>query len=46
LRLVRDVGFEPVVIGPLAMGKHLVPGTPLSGVQSPERLRQVAATLK
>jgi len=45
-RLVRDVGFEPVVIGPLAMGKHLVPGTPLSGVQSPERLRQVAATLK
>jgi 8-hydroxy-5-deazaflavin:NADPH oxidoreductase len=45
-RLVRDVGFEPVVIGPLAMGRHLVPGTQLSGVQSPERLRQVAATLK
>jgi 8-hydroxy-5-deazaflavin:NADPH oxidoreductase len=45
-RLVRDVGFEPVVIGPLAMGRHLVPGTPLSGVQSPAQLRQAAATLK
>jgi predicted dinucleotide-binding enzyme len=45
-RLVRDVGFEPVVIGPLAMGKHLVPGTPLSGVQSPAQLRQAAASLK
>lgn len=45
-RLVSEVGFEPVVIGPLAMGKHLVPGTPLSGVQPPERLRQVAATLR
>jgi predicted dinucleotide-binding enzyme len=43
---VRDVGFEPVVIGPLAMGKHLVPGTPLSGVQSPAQLRQAAASLK
>ena len=45
-RLVREVGFEPVVIGDLAMGRYLVPGTPLSGVQSPEKLRQTAATLK
>ena len=46
-RLIRDVGFEPVLVGPLAtMGKHLVPGTPLSGVQSPEKLRQAAASLK
>src|SRR5262245_41065996 len=44
-RLVRDVGFEPVVIGPLMMGKHLIPGTPLAGVQTPEQLRQKAATL-
>lgn len=44
-RLVRDVGFEPVVIGNLAMGRHLVPGTPLAGVQTPEKLRQIAATL-
>ncbi|HLE35779.1 MAG TPA: NADPH-dependent F420 reductase [Candidatus Acidoferrales bacterium] len=44
-RLVRDVGFEPVVIGNLAMGRHLIPGTPLAGVHTPERLRQLAATL-
>ena len=45
-RLVREIGYEPVVVGPLAMGKHLIPGTPLSGEQSPEKLRQAAATLK
>jgi predicted dinucleotide-binding enzyme len=45
-RLVRDIGFEPVVVGPLAMGRHLVPGTPLSGEQTPEKLRQAAAALK
>mgnify|MGYP001620157915 CR=1 FL=1 len=45
-RLVREVGFEPVVIGPLAMGKHLVPGTPLAGEQTPAQLRQALATLK
>jgi predicted dinucleotide-binding enzyme len=44
-RLVREVGFEPVVVGGLAMGKHLIPGTPLAGVQAPEKLRQTAATL-
>ncbi len=44
-RLVREVGFEPVVVGPLAMGKHLIPGTPLAGVQTPEKIRQIAATL-
>ncbi|MFM9884671.1 MAG: NADPH-dependent F420 reductase [Burkholderiales bacterium] len=45
-RLVRDVGFEPVLVGGLAMGKHLIPGTPLAGEHAPEKLRQVAATLK
>ena len=44
-RLVREVGFEPVVVGGLAMGKHLIPGTPLAGVQAPDKLRQTAATL-
>ena len=44
-RLVRDVGFEPVVVGTLAKGKHLIPGTPLSGEHPPERIRQIAATL-
>jgi hypothetical protein len=45
-RLVRDAGFEPVVVGPLAMGRHLIPGTPLAGVQTPEELRKAAASLK
>ncbi len=45
-RLVREVGFEPVVIGPLAMGKYLMPGTPLAGEHTPEQIRQIVATLK
>lgn len=43
--LVRDVGYEPVVIGPLAKGKYLVPGTPLAGERPPEEIRKIAATL-
>lgn len=46
-RLIRDVGYEPVLVGSLAtMGKHLIPGTPLAGERSPEEVRKVAATLK
>ncbi len=45
-RLIRDVGFEPVPIGPLAMGRHLIPGTPLAGERSPEQIRQILTTLK
>jgi len=44
-RLGRDIGFEPVVIGTLAKGKHLIPGTPLAGEHSPAQIRQIAATL-
>jgi predicted dinucleotide-binding enzyme len=44
-RLIREVGFEPVLIGGLAKGKYLVPGTPLAGEHSPAELRQIAATL-
>lgn len=43
--LVREIGFEPVVIGPLEMGKHLLPRMPLGGVRTPEELRKIAATL-
>jgi predicted dinucleotide-binding enzyme len=43
--LVREIGFEPVVIGPLAMGKYLIPGTPLAGEHTPEQIRQIVATL-
>jgi len=45
-RLVRDVGLEPVVVGPLAMGKYLIPGTPLGGEHTPEQIKQIVATLK
>ena len=45
-RLIRDVGYEPVIVGGLAMGRHLIPGTPLSGEHSPEEVRRIAAGLK
>ncbi|MGE0314136.1 MAG: NADPH-dependent F420 reductase [Lautropia sp.] len=45
-RLVRDIGFEPVPIGGLAMGRHLMPGTALAGERTPDELRRIAATLR
>jgi len=45
-RLVRDVGYEPVLVGGLAMGKYLMPGTPLAGEHTPEEIRKIAATLE
>ena len=45
-RLIKEIGFEPVVVGGLAMGKYLVPGTPLGGVHTPAEIKQIAATLK
>jgi predicted dinucleotide-binding enzyme len=46
-RLVREIGYEPVLIGSLAvMGKHLIPGTALAGERPPEEIRKIAATLK
>ena len=44
-RLIRDIGYEPVLIGGLAMGKHLMPGTPLAGERTPQEIRQIAARL-
>jgi 8-hydroxy-5-deazaflavin:NADPH oxidoreductase len=44
-RLIREIGYEPVLIGGLNMGKHLMPGTPLAGERSPEEIRKIAATL-
>ena len=45
-RLIRDMGYEPVLIGGLAMGKYLMPGTALAGERSAEEIRRIAATLK
>jgi 8-hydroxy-5-deazaflavin:NADPH oxidoreductase len=44
-RLIREIGYEPVLIGGLDKGKYLMPGTPLSGEHSPEEIRKIAATL-
>lgn len=45
-RLVRDAGFEPVLVGTLAgMGNYLMPGTPLAGERSAEDIRKIAASL-
>ena len=44
--LIRGIGFEPVLVGGLGMGKHLVPGTPLAGERSPAEIRRIAATLR
>jgi hypothetical protein len=44
--LARETGYEPVIVGGLAMGKYLIPGTPLAGEHTPDELRQIAAGLK
>jgi predicted dinucleotide-binding enzyme len=43
--LIKETGFEPVLVGGLAKGKYLVPGTPLAGEHTPAELRQIAASL-
>ncbi len=45
-RLVREIGYEPVLVGGLAMGKYLMPGTPLAGERTADEIRKIAATLK
>jgi predicted dinucleotide-binding enzyme len=45
-RLIREIGFEPVLVGGLAMGKYLMPGTPLAGEHTPEEIRKISATLQ
>jgi predicted dinucleotide-binding enzyme len=44
-RLIREIGYEPVLVGGLDKGKYLMPGTPLSGEHSPDEIRKIAATL-
>lgn len=44
--LIRDIGYEPVLIGGLESGRHLMPGTPLAGERAPEEVRRIAATLE
>jgi predicted dinucleotide-binding enzyme len=44
--LIRDIGYEPVLIGGLAMGRHLQPREPLAGERSADGILRIAATLK
>jgi 8-hydroxy-5-deazaflavin:NADPH oxidoreductase len=43
--LIREIGFDPVLIGALAMGKYLVPGTPLGGEHTAAEIRQIVTNL-
>ena len=45
-RLIREIGYEPVLVGGLDKGRYLMPGTPLAGEHSPEEIRKIAATLQ
>jgi predicted dinucleotide-binding enzyme len=44
-RLIREIGYEPVLVGGLEMGRYLMPGTPLAGERSAEEIRKVLETL-
>ena len=43
--LFREIGFNPVVIGGLAIGKYLVPGMPLGGEHTAAEIRQIVTNL-
>lgn len=44
--LARDIGFDPVVIGPLNLGKYLYrPSTYFNGSQSADEIRAIAKTI-
>ncbi len=45
-RLIREIGYEPVLIGGLEMGKYLRPRTALGGERSAEEIRQIAADIQ
>jgi len=45
-RLIREIGYEPVLVGGLTMGRYLMPGTPLAGEHTPEEVRRIAASLQ
>jgi len=45
-RLIRDVGYEPVLIGGLEKGKYLMPGQPFAGERSADEIKKIAAGLK
>ena len=45
-RLIREIGYEPVLIGGLEMGKYLRPRTALGGERSAEEIRQIVTDIR
>ena len=45
-RLIRDIGYEPVLTGGLENGKYLMPGQPFAGERSADEIKKIAAGLK
>ena len=45
-QLIRELGYEPVLVGGTDMGRYLMPGTPLAGEHSADDIRKIAAGLK
>lgn len=43
--LVVEIGYEPVLVGGLAMGRHLIPGSPLGGEHTSDEIRKIVAGL-
>ena len=43
--LVREARLEPVLVGPLALGRYLRPGTPMAGELTPDQIRKLIPTL-
>jgi len=43
--LIREIGYEPVLVGGLDKGRYLIPGSPLAGERSAEEIRKIAAAL-
>jgi predicted dinucleotide-binding enzyme len=43
--LIREIGFDPVFVGGLPMGKYLAPGSPLWGEHTSAEIRQIASGL-
>jgi len=43
--LIREIGFEPVLVGGLAMGKYLVPGGPFGVEHTAAEIQQIAGSL-
>jgi hypothetical protein len=44
--LIVEIGYEPVLIGGLEMGKYLMPRTVLAGERSAEEIRRIAADIQ